>query len=305
MNFMSYPKIEVRQQSAVGGTWVATEKVHGANFTIVTDGVAVRFGKRKAWLAPDERFFGWQLLRGELTDAAVRAWRLLGGNGVLRLFGELFGGHYPHPLVARVPGCEAVQTGIWYAPQVRFALFDAFVEPAAEFVSFTEVQTLASSCGLSTVPVLGRGSRAELRRVPVRYQSRVATSLGLPPIDGNVAEGYVLKPDARLAAVLRPVLKCKVPEFDDARFDEAKPWALRPQLSVDELVTVARSLLNPARFASARSKVGDGASLTDEVVYDVLFDLQAAFPQAMQNLSPADEAQLERALGALTPQYSI
>jgi Rnl2 family RNA ligase len=298
MNFLGYPKIDVRPAREVGGAWVATEKVHGANFTVVTDGAAVRFGKRKAWLLRDERFFGWQLLRGELTAAAFNAWRLLGGRGVLRLYGELFGGHYPHPHVAPVPGCEAVQTGIWYAPQVRFALFDALVEPDLVFLSFTEVCALASGCGLLTVPVLGRGSRAELRNVPVRSATRVPGLLGLPPIEGNLAEGFVLKPEARLHAAQRPVLKCKLPEFDEARFDEARRWADRPKLSVEALITVASGLVNPARIASARSKVGDGAPVIDEAVYDVLVDLQAAFPSAMLALSPEGEARLEGELRA-------
>ena len=253
MDFLSYPKIELRSDRYGGGAWIATEKVHGANFTVATDGAEVRFGKRKAWLEPEERFFGWQLLRAELSEAVMSGWRKLGSQGVLRLHGELFGGHYPHPSVSAIPGCEAVQTGIWYAPDVRFALFDAFVEPARVFLSFDELVRLAALIGLPMVPVLARGSRSELRRIPVRYPSRVATSLGLPAIDGNFAEGYVLKPVARLAPEVRSIIKCKLPEFDERRFDEARPWAERAQLSVDELLTVARRAITP-RASRARAR---------------------------------------------------
>jgi hypothetical protein len=39
----------------------------------------------------------------------------------------------------------------------------------------------------------------------------------LPTIVGNFAEGFVLKPDVRIGAMERPVIKRKLPEFDDSR----------------------------------------------------------------------------------------
>jgi hypothetical protein len=37
--------------------WVATEKIHGAQLVVTTDGTTVAFGKRKAWLLAGEAFF--------------------------------------------------------------------------------------------------------------------------------------------------------------------------------------------------------------------------------------------------------
>ena len=48
--------------------------------------------------------------------------------------------------------------------------------------------------------------------------------LGFPPIADNIAEGLVLKPDARLPVEKRFVLKKKIAEFDDARLDEGLPF---------------------------------------------------------------------------------
>lgn len=41
--------------------WVATEKVHGANFQMVSDGKEVRCGKRTAFLSENDskEFFGF------------------------------------------------------------------------------------------------------------------------------------------------------------------------------------------------------------------------------------------------------
>jgi len=61
VRFRQFPKLsEVAPADAPAGEWVAFEKVHGAQLVLGrgADG-AVRFGKRKAWLADEEPFFGW------------------------------------------------------------------------------------------------------------------------------------------------------------------------------------------------------------------------------------------------------
>ena len=50
-------------------------------------------------------------------------------------------------------------------------------------------------------------------------------------------------------------------------------------------------LVNPARVASARSKVGaDPAEVIDEIVLDVAVDLETVFAAAWRALGPAGEA---------------
>jgi Rnl2 family RNA ligase len=295
-----YPKIARRSDgssAAPAGTWVATEKLHGAQLVVATDGRCERFGKRKAWLAHDDAFFGWQLLRGDLASS-VRAIRdALSRPRVVRVYGEIFGGGYPHPDVPAVAGVAPVQTGIWYAPDVRFALFDIIVErdgaAEPEFLDHADVETLGASHGLLVAPLLGRGTRAQLESLPVRFAPRVPSMLGLPPIAGNIAEGFVLKPDARASVADRYVTKWKIPEFDDARFDESAPWNPDAALHLDALSAFATRMVNPARIASARSKVGTAAAaVCEEIALDVLVDLEAAFPGALRALPEGDEASL-------------
>lgn len=310
MRHRPYPKIAQRVAAdavAGGGTWVATEKIHGAQLVVATDGTTVCFGKRKAWLADTDPFFGWQLLRSEL-EAAVRAIHVeLGGVGTVRAFGELFGGAYPHAAVGKRPGASAVQTGVWYAPDVRFALFDVLIEAddddVGTFLAHRELEALPH--GLFLVPVLARATRSDLDRLPVRFLTHVPRLFSLPTLADNVAEGFVLKPDLRLAADRRPIIKRKIPEFDDQRFDESTAWDPDARLTRGELTELASRLVNDARIASARSKVGDASrsDLYNEVVLDVMLDLDAVFPQAMRALSPDDEEQLRRDLLAKADDF--
>ncbi|MEQ1502132.1 MAG: RNA ligase family protein [Myxococcota bacterium] len=298
-----YPKIHPRFDGpSASGPWCATEKLHGANLVVGVSADQVRIGKRKAWLDDDEPFFGWQLLRATLEAQARALHDAVGRPRILRLYGELYGGAYPHPAVAAVPGASLVQTGISYAPDVRFAAFDALIEDGDDevFLSFTELSSVAAAVGVELVPLIARGTRSELERLPVRFTTRVPASLGLPPLEdptGNLAEGLVLRVDARLPPSRRTTVKRKIPEFDEARFEEALPWDPDAALSADDLRVVALRLVNGPRIASARSKVGtDPERVRDEVVLDVLIDVEAAFPRAVGLLSEDEEARLREAL---------
>jgi Rnl2 family RNA ligase len=294
---VAYPKIPLVADPAgrrVGGPWLATEKIHGAQLVIAFDGRELRVGKRRAWLAAEEPFFGWQLLRPRFRAAAVCAFR---GAGTVRLYGELYGGHYPHPDVPPVPGAAPVQTGIWYAPEIRFALFDVLVDDAG-YLPYADVARVAGEAGLDGVPVLARGRRSEVDAVPVRYPTRVPGLLGLPPIEGNLAEGVVLRPDAALPPEGRPAVKRKIAEFDERRFDAGRAWDPGIPLTADELRRIAVGMVNAPRVASARSKVGPAGDLAGEVVLDVLIDLTEAFPATMAGLDAAAEARLAAAVHA-------
>jgi Rnl2 family RNA ligase len=305
MHHRGFPKIagpgEHPGAAPPGGPWVALEKVHGAQMVVAIAGDVVQFGKRKAWLRHDDPFFGWQLLRAPLTVAVQVAKARLGAHTVV-LYGELYGGAYPHPDVAPVPGLAPVQTGIWYAPDLRYAVFDVLVasgeDDEGEFLAHREVVALAREIGLDSPPVLHSGPRAAVLMVPVRQATRVPIGLGLPELAGNFAEGVVLKPDARARPSARIVYKQKITEFDELRFGESEAWDPEQRLDLTALLAHAQRLVNPPRIASAASKwgLGDRGVLLDEISLDVMIDLAAAFPAAVAALSPAAEEQLRAAI---------
>ena len=288
MRFRTYakiPKTHGDDTRTAGGLWVALEKLHGAHFIVAVEGREVRFGKRKEWLEADTPFFGWQLLAENLRTRVLKMADAV-GRRVFVAYGELVGGAYPHPNVAPVPGLSAVQTGIWYAPDLHWVIFDILTADSDEdegiFWAHGEVEALAQTHGFLVPPLVRRGRRTELETVPYSAPTRFPALLLLPPISDNIAEGIILKPDMRLAPSARPVIKRKIPEFDDAKFDESAAWA-PGRLSVDELLVWVERLVNPARMQSARSKVGEAReAIIDEVVLDVAIDLELAFREAWE-----------------------
>ncbi|WP_433511913.1 RNA ligase family protein [Nonomuraea sp. CA-143628] len=298
MRHVPFPKIPAASSAAVaaGGIWIATEKIHGAQLVIAYDGREFRIGKRKAWLRGQEAFFGWQLLRGALERAATAALSL--GGTVVRIYGELYGGHYPHADVDPVPGVSAVQTGVWYSPGPRFALFDVLrhdhPDDAGLLLPYADVAAVAAAAGLDVVPLLGRGPRHELDALSPRFPTRVPHLHGLPDIPGNFAEGIVMRPDISATAEQRPIIKMKIEEFDEQRFDESRPWNPHARLALGDLRRLARAMVNKPRLDSARSKTGTGSfrEFMDEVVLDVMVDLTDAFPSAMAALGGGEEDEL-------------
>lgn len=305
MHHRGFPKIagpgEHPGAAPPGGPWVALEKLHGAQMVVAIAGDTVMFGKRKAWLRHDDPFFGWQLLRAPLTLAVQAAKDRLGAHTVV-LYGELFGGAYPHPDVPAVPGLAPVQTGIWYAPDLRYAVFDVLVADGeadeGEFLAHREVAALAREIGVDSPPILHSGPRPTVLMVPMRQPTRVPQTLGLPALPGNLAEGVVLKPDARARPSARIVYKQKIAEFDELRFGESEAWDAEQRLDLAALTALALRLVNPPRIASAASKWGHGdrGALLDEVALDVMVDLAEAFPAAVTALTPEAEDRLRAAI---------
>ncbi|RKH68782.1 RNA ligase family protein [Corallococcus llansteffanensis] len=290
---------DARGQPSPSGTWVALEKLHGAQLVIGVQDGQVHFGKRKAWLEDGDSFFGWQLLRLSLSDAARAVVHALGRSDArVYLYGELLGGRYPHPDVPAVPGMMPVQTGIWYAPELRWVLFDVLVARSDEdegvMLSHREVEAAARAAGVLTPPLVVRGTRAQMEAAPTRAPTRLPSLLGLPPLPDNWAEGLVIKNEQEVAPGQRVAFKRKIEEFNEARFDESTAWDAQQHLSFAQLVEWASRLVNPARIASAVSKCGRGSreAVLGEVELDVRVDLELAFPLACQSLDAGSDERL-------------
>ncbi|GAA2873160.1 hypothetical protein GCM10010517_33660 [Streptosporangium fragile] len=288
-----YPKIAERwsDQPERGGTWVAEEKVHGANFALVSDGERTWPASRRGELDGEQldSFFGvtgiWPFLATAASTVARGLRSRFGDLEEVVLYGELAGGRYPHPRVVEVKELEPVQTGVWYNPGLVWLGFDALVRTPAgrTWLGRAELEEHLAEAGLSCVPLLRRGRRAQVQETPVEFPTRVPALFGLPEVPDNHAEGYVVKPADSWPVEERgprPMLKVKRPAFaEDARYDGARPFIPPPDGVTGVpgwLLAAAVERLTPPRVATARSKLGSGAdheALAEEIVADLLTDL--------------------------------
>lgn len=83
------------------------EKVHGANFSFVTNGIDVKVAKRSSFVEPGDQFFNTDEVYNKYKDCALKAFELHKKEApdleTLHIYGEFFGGTYPHPDVKNIP----------------------------------------------------------------------------------------------------------------------------------------------------------------------------------------------------------
>jgi len=282
--------------------------------------VTIRAAKRKAFISPGDDFFGHRAVVDRLAPAVLHLADLTlareGRATLVYVYGELFGGAYPHPAVAPDPAVQAVQTGCWYSPRLEACAFDLAVlrDGAREYVDHDEAARLFEEAGLFHARPLLRGTYEDAMAFPLGFESTIPAALGLPPLPvANKAEGVVLKP-ARAARVprragsIRPVVKRKIPEFaEDARYHAAEKWPARPAPSagapaLEMLKYEVSALATDTRLHAAVSKVGRvgsgdagrAAEVLVLLVEDVYADLDARHARARSTLSPAEALELRR-----------
>ncbi len=256
-------------------TWVVTEKIHGANLCVVTDGTRVRCASRRQWLTPADSFFGYQSLLYQLRPAICATFHLSRQHAPdlsrVAIYGEIFGGAYPHPEVPVVPNVQPVQTGIFYAPGIEFCAFDLAWEYAQAgqprtYVDYELALQIFAQAGVFHATPLLVGSYAEALNYPLGFATTIPRRLKLPPLADNLAEGVVIKP-LQTSSIptprgeIRPILKRKIATFaEDRRYQQAQPWTAPPGSEhigpLAELCWAAYQLVTPNRMQNAISKLG-------------------------------------------------
>lgn len=312
--------------SKCANSYVVTEKVHGANFCLIAfrrdDGTnIVNFAKRTAVLGTVEDAEDFYSCRssGLLRDLAPRAEAVLqhmSGNregiSAVHVFGELFGGSYPHPEIPAVPGLEPVQVGVWYAPNLQFMAFDIVVVDAAGTRSYLDYAVAREACraaGLFFAEPLCEGTLAECLDFEIEFETRVPARLGLPPLplgvggsQRNLAEGVVIRPatepprnlsaSARVGKEsLRGLFKRKITEFSEKRYQnddwkkgKAGGGGRAPALAAEELARMEMmALVTEQRLANVLSKIGRVDPSDRAACRQVLNDLKEDVCEALDD----------------------
>lgn len=270
--------------------WVVTEKVHGANFSFVYQDKKLAYAKRKEYLSWNDDFFGFQEVASRLEDIVLQLFEKLSMDRQADkyiIYGELFGGSYPHPDVLANENVQAIQTGVYYAPGINFCAFDIAFETDGHkhYLDYEDSVAYFETLGLFYAHVLFTGKLNEALNFTTRINSTLPERLGLPALEANLIEGVVIKPlrHSNFSAE-RPVVKLKNREFDEEKkFHEAEKWSYIPGVSMQTeqlgfLVEGMRNYITLNRLNSVLSKIGAldtantvrMAAIQEEYVHDVL-----------------------------------
>ena len=254
--------------------WEVTEKLHGSNcylFVNLEDGdehgFNIRVGKRKTFLKPDENFYGYsswfnrdyQKFNRLFKEVQLLYERHQEGVAGIAIFGETFGGLYPHLDVSLNPHAQRVQKGVFYTPDNEFYAFDIAVyyqDETVDFLSMSIRNKLFEMNDIFYANPLFTGSLGACLAFNHIFQSHIPRQFGLPVIEENFAEGVVIKPVKNyfFANGKRVILKNKNPKHQE-KDKKIKTKAVLPEHLQPVFETLCQ-YITEARFQNVESHEG-------------------------------------------------
>ena len=318
MNFKKYPSIEnlyrkkfidqIYKEALNGGEWFVTEKVHGANFSILTDGTDVKFAKRTSILKEGkEYFYNWEVLKEYLEEVSKNTFNCIRKNiptSSIQIFGELYGGSYPHKDVPKIKGIPRVQKGVYYTNELRFYAFDILVSDGEQgyFLDRDTFKDLISFKPEDVAQELFRGTLEECLEFKKEFNSTLPKILGLPELENNICEGVVIAPCVPKFFYngSRVIIKNRNDKFSEKgpRLPKVvEPLSEEQQGYLDTLL----SLLNENRLRNVLSKINGVTDkdfgkimglLTKDIMEDFLKDCGG-----YKKLDKKDTKRIQKALG--------
>ncbi len=303
MKFYRYPKIEnyhsivekTKLQPCANDEWVVMEKIHGSNLSFLTDGQTVKIARRSAILTEPEyqTFYRVGELFKDLMETVRQIHIDLQLTEQLIIYGELFGGIYP--------GCKAnkwakaVQSGIYYCPDVRFCAFDILV--GEKYMNYNDAIVLFDKYSIFYSKPLFRGNLENCCKWSEEHYADITSipeelCIGELIMNANFInkrEGHVLKPveHSYFKNGSNIGIKHKNDKFLEIQSKRKSLPLDEAFKKIEEYKDVLLSLINQQRLDNVVSKLGDIDVIKDDkrnipkviglLVSDVLEDFPAEY----------------------------
>lgn len=294
-------------------TFVALEKIHGTNFSFISDGENVVACRRTAILKEDESFHHFQQILAQykqsMIDLFVSTQQYMKTQYQLniqeiQLFGELYGGCYPG--VDKIPQVKMIQKGVFYSNTNDFAAFDlrfTTVEKDVHFMNWNDFEIIMNmNTNIRVVPIMLKGSWDQVSTLNPVFESIVYQFHDLPQVVNNWAEGYVIKPLKESSydeTNERLIWKLKHPDFSEmvkcSETKKPKPKSNDGGLNYDLL----ESFINQNRYDNVRSKALDTVTV-QEMVQMFQEDVWKDFDVSNASYNKEDEKMYQKKLRTLS-----
>lgn len=220
--------------------WIATNKIHGANFSFYCDGESIRIAKRSSFC--DENFFGCKQVVENYKNNVVQLTQSIKEKNkdveYVIVCGELYG--------------KGIQKELNYGEK-DFMVFDiALVEKngAINFMHKGEALMVAMGHGLKTVQVVAKGTLKEVLGVDPNNFKCDMTACG-------TTEGFVISPIEHLNDDCgnRIIFKWKTKAFSEKK--DKKPKAPKElDKEIADAVSEVLQLVTKARLSNVVSHEG-------------------------------------------------
>ena len=282
--FYKYPEIEnsyqegfvqrIKDDGFGDIPYIVMEKIHGSNSQVTYNLITKEFalGTRNNPLLEGEKFYNLEKcvepFKEKIVKLADKLYKDLSFYGQrlvsITLFGEIFGGSYPHKEVPMDKTAIKVQKAVFYSPSNQWLAFDVgYVVAGSECMYFLPGSLFITSCCNAGIPIVPILASVETLDDALAYQnngeSLVYDRYELPKIEGNIMEGIVIRPLMHdiWFGHNRLILKSKNDKFKEkwkAKKDEV-PVELPEK--VKQAIEEISQYINRNRVHNVISKIGE------------------------------------------------
>lgn len=206
MEFKKYNSIENSYQDKFINTiinhaydsheYIVQEKVHGANLSFITDGKMISMAKRTEIITEDEDFYNSKKVLENYRNRILSLFNEVSKTfhtTTLTIFGEVFGGGYPHKDIPKNETAKLVQDGIYYCSHNEFFAFDILINNN-HYINTDVTNSLFEKHKFIHAKTLFKGSFKDCLSYPNKFQTLLPAKFSLPEIEGNFCEGVIIRP---------------------------------------------------------------------------------------------------------------
>jgi Rnl2 family RNA ligase len=201
--------------------YVATEKIHGTNYSFLTNGTEIFPCRRHGMLDAEEKFNNQQTIFQKYNASAIVLFNKIKAIHPLvtyiQLYGELFGGLYNNKTAK---GAMKIQSNTNYHPENEFMAYDIRVNLRNNnsfFLDWVKLVSLISddvTVKFKLVPVTATGKLNELLNLNPVFESVVSAAYGFQRTSKVFhAEGVVIRP------IFESTMPIKIKNIDKVAID--------------------------------------------------------------------------------------
>ena len=242
--------------------FVVQEKVHGANLSFWCDGDSIRCAKRTGFIEEGEGFYEFSSVLNKYHDPIYKLFDFVTDKykdtSFITIYGELFGGAYPHSEVTKDRDAIVIQKGVYYSPSNDYYAFDIMLDNK-KYLSVDEANNFFENSGFFYAKTLYKGDLKSSLDFLNSFESCISKWLGLPAIENNICEGTIIKPaiPAFLKNGSRVIIKNKNSKWEE---NKKKKKMIKTPDNYSELLKAlldaTKEYINVNRLNNTISKVG-------------------------------------------------
>ena len=257
--------------------WVATEKIHGCNFSFIYDGVKITPCRRTSTLKDEDKFFNHLYITNKYKNDIIKIYEYLKTINPqieqIQVYGELFGGRYKNKTNKNF---ACIQNGMNYYPEHEYMFYDIKITENnnKRYINKNDLMDMTKiiDIEMKLVPIIHVGNLKSVMELNPKFETQVPSHYNLEPMQNNYAEGFVVHALTERAGENRTIFKFKNPDFAEVITGNKKQKPVKFSTKVSNYLT-------DHRFENVYSKLLETERTEEIIIQKLLEDIKLEVPE--------------------------